>query len=120
MRTSQIQTLRRSTLSWDLSLVQMQVRLHSSSELCVDSKVLVQAFPTPNHLGDCMHHLGFKPCLADPDLWMLATVCPDGFEYYANVLLYVDGVMVIHHKALSILSLLDKYFKMNLDRSATL
>ena len=65
-----------------------------------------------NHLSDCMHHLGFKPCLADPDLWMKATVRPDGFEYYAYVLLYVDDVMVIHHDALSILSRLDKYFKM--------
>ena len=59
-----------------------------------------------------MHHLGFKPCLADHDLWMLATVCPDGFKYYAYILLYVDDVMVIHHDALSILSQLYKYFKM--------
>ena len=22
-----------------------------------------------NHLADCMHHLGYKSCLADPDLW---------------------------------------------------
>ena len=65
-----------------------------------------------NHLADCMHHLGFKPCLANPDLWMLATMQPDGFEYYAYVLLYVDDVMVIHHDALSILARLDKYFKM--------
>lgn len=65
-----------------------------------------------NHLADCMHHLGFKPCLADPDLWMLATIRPDGFEYYAYVLLYVDDVMVIHHDALSLLARLDKYFKM--------
>ena len=23
-----------------------------------------------NHLADCMTHLGYRPCLADPDLWM--------------------------------------------------
>jgi hypothetical protein len=22
------------------------------------------------HLADCMKHIGFAPCLADPDLWM--------------------------------------------------
>ncbi len=35
-----------------------------------------------NHLADCMKHLGFTPCLADPDLWMRAEVRPcDGFKY---------------------------------------
>ncbi len=65
-----------------------------------------------NHLADCMYHIGFTPCLADPDLWMKATTREDGLEYYAYVLLYVDDVMVIHHDALSILSKIDKYFKM--------
>jgi hypothetical protein len=50
-----------------------------------------------NHLADCMRHLGFTPCLADPDLWMKATEKEDGTAYYAYVLLYVDDVMVIHH-----------------------
>jgi hypothetical protein len=46
-----------------------------------------------NHLADCMTHLGFTPCLADPDLWMRPEVRPsDGMSYYAYVLLYVDDV----------------------------
>ena len=66
-----------------------------------------------NHLADCMNHLGFKPCLADPDLWMMAMVRPsDGSEYYAYVLVYVDDVMVIHHDAEAVLLRIDKYFKM--------
>jgi hypothetical protein len=65
-----------------------------------------------NHLADCMQHLGFTPCLADPDLWMLATKKEDGTAYYAYVLLYVDDVMVIDHNAMSVLARLDKYFKM--------
>jgi len=57
-----------------------------------------------NHLADCMTHLGFTPCLADPDLWMRAEVRPcDGFEYYAYVLLYVDDVLVVHHDATDVL-----------------
>ena len=68
-----------------------------------------------NHLADCMTHLGFKPCLADLDLWMLALVRPsDGHEYYAYVLIYVDSVLVIHHVAEEILQRTDKYFKMKL------
>ena len=65
-----------------------------------------------NHLADCMRHMGFKPCLADPDLWMKACEKEDGTEYWAYVLLYVDDVMVIHHDAMSILTRLDKYFKL--------
>ena len=65
-----------------------------------------------NHLADCMRHMGFIPCLADPDLWMLATEKADGTKYWAYVLIYVDDVMVIHHDALSILAKLDKYFKL--------
>ena len=65
-----------------------------------------------NHLADCMRHMGFVPCLADPDSWMLATEKPDGTKYWAYVLLYVDDVMVVHHDALSILARLDKYFKL--------
>ena len=66
-----------------------------------------------NHLADCMNHLGFKPCLADPDLWMMAMVHPsDGSKYYAYVLVYIDDVMVIHHDAEAVLLRLDKYFKM--------
>jgi hypothetical protein len=66
-----------------------------------------------NHLADCMTHLGFKPCLADPDLWMLASERPsDGHEYYAYVLIYVNDVLVMHHAAEEILLRINKYFKM--------
>ena len=39
-----------------------------------------------NHLADCMRTLGYKPCLADQDLWYKLIVRPeDNFEYYAYV-----------------------------------
>ena len=59
-----------------------------------------------------MQHMGFVPCLANPDLLMLATEKTDGTKYWAYVLLYIDDVMVIHHNAFSILARLDKYFKL--------
>ena len=44
-----------------------------------------------NHLGDCMHHLGYKSCLADPDLWYKPDAREeDKYKYYSYVLLYVD------------------------------
>ena len=66
-----------------------------------------------NHLADCMRTLGYKPCLADPDLWYKPMVCPeDGFKYYAYMLLYVDDCLSIHHDACAQLEQLDWYFKM--------
>ena len=64
-----------------------------------------------NHLADCMRHLGYTSCPADPDLWMKAETRPDdGFEYYSYILCYVDDVLVIHHDSMSVLNRLDKYF----------
>ena len=40
--------------------------------------------------------MGYKPCLADPDLLMIPnTRKSDGVEYYQYVLLYVDNVLAI-------------------------
>ena len=37
-----------------------------------------------NHLADCMHHLAYKSCLADPDLWYQPEVREeDKFENYS-------------------------------------
>lgn len=66
-----------------------------------------------NHLADCMRHLGYVSCKADPDLWMKPEVRPsDGFKYWAYILLYVDDALALHHDAEAELHKLDKYFKM--------
>ena len=50
------------------------------------------------HLADCMQHLGYKPCMADQDLWMKAQTDPrNGHSYYSYILTYVDDVLIIHH-----------------------
>ena len=65
------------------------------------------------HIADCMRHLGWKPCLADSDLWYKAMVRPeDGFKYYAYILLWVDDVLAISHDATAALKELDRYFPM--------
>ncbi len=66
-----------------------------------------------NHLADCMRMLGYKPCMADPDLWLKPKVRPDdGFMYYAYILLYIDDACSVHHNAQGELEALDKYFMM--------
>ena len=65
------------------------------------------------HLCICMGGLDYLTCLADTDLWYKAEVRPDdGFEYYSYIICYVDNILVIHHNSLSILKILDSYFKL--------
>mmetsp|Transcript_37601 Transcript_37601/g.53010 ORF Transcript_37601/g.53010 Transcript_37601/m.53010 type:complete len:1380 (-) Transcript_37601:246-4385(-) len=69
-----------------------------------------------NHLADCMRELGYKPCQADPDLWLKPEVRPeDGFKYYAYALLYVDDILIIHHDGNRALKAVDKFFPMKPD-----
>ena len=60
-----------------------------------------------------MRGLDYLPCLVDPDLWYKAEVRPDdGFEYYFYILCYADDTLVIHHDSLSILKIINSYFKL--------
>jgi hypothetical protein len=50
------------------------------------------------HLASFMHQMGYTSCKADPDLWFKAMTRPDdNFKYYANILCYVDDILVMHH-----------------------
>jgi hypothetical protein len=64
-----------------------------------------------NHLRECMSHLKFEPCLADPDVWMEQAVKPNGTKYWEYVLLYVDDVLCISDNGAQILrDEIGKYF----------
>jgi hypothetical protein len=66
-----------------------------------------------NHLESCMDHLGWKPCLADQDLWMKEETRPDdGVKYWAYILIYVDDILCVHSDPGMSLAQIDKYFKM--------
>ena len=58
-----------------------------------------------------MSTLGYKPCLADPDI-LLKAQNQDGVDYYSYILCYVDDIMVIHHDARPIIDRIDKFMKL--------
>ncbi len=67
------------------------------------------------HLVDCMQHLGYTSCPADPDLWYKEVKQPvTGVLYYSYILIYVDNILCIHHEAMPVLDKLDKYFTLKL------
>jgi hypothetical protein len=66
-----------------------------------------------NHLASCMDQLGWKPCLADQDLWMKEETRPDdGVKYWAYIIIYVYDILCVHHDPGTSLAQIDKYFKM--------
>jgi hypothetical protein len=47
------------------------------------------------HLAQTMMDMGFKSCLADPDVWLSAATKADGTKYYEYILIYVDGILTV-------------------------
>ncbi|KAL7525384.1 hypothetical protein ACHAXR_000985, partial [Thalassiosira sp. AJA248-18] len=64
------------------------------------------------HLGECMSGLGYKPCLAGPDLWLKPQSRDAGTSYYSYILCYVDGVLVVDDDAQPILDRINKFMKL--------
>ena len=51
-------------------------------------------------LADTLRNkLGFKSSLADPDVWMKPSTKPNGQKYYEYILVYVDDLLIVSHKA---------------------
>ena len=65
-----------------------------------------------SHLRDCMDHLGYTSCKADPDLWLRLAKKDSGENYYEYVLLYVDDCLVISEHARQALEEINQYFPM--------
>ena len=64
-----------------------------------------------NHLRDCMDHLGYQSCRADPDLCM-RVANNGGIDYYEYMLLYVDDCLIVSKYPEESLSCLGKYFSL--------
>ena len=63
-----------------------------------------------NHLADCMIHIGYTSCIADPDLWIKPITKANGEIYYSNILNYVNDILVISEEAGPILARLGIIF----------
>jgi len=61
--------------------------------------------------SETLRGMGFKPCLADPDVWMKpATI--NNFEYYDYILVYVDDVLVISATPSPIMKTLQQAYRL--------
>jgi Reverse transcriptase (RNA-dependent DNA polymerase) len=57
--------------------------------------------------------MGFKPSIADPDVYLRAFAKPDGFKYYEYILVYVDDVLIISHAPEAHLKVIQANYELN-------
>ena len=69
-------------------------------------------------LGEHLHDMGYRPCLADPDVWLRPAVKPCGFKYYEYVLTYVDDCLAISHNPKATMEGIQSKFKLKNDKFA--
>ena len=69
-----------------------------------------------SHLAQCLDEIGFRPSIADADVWMRMNIKPDGEEYYEYILVYVDDLMAISHEAKECLESLKQFIKFKNDK----
>jgi hypothetical protein len=67
-------------------------------------------------LGEHLHDMGYRPCLADPDVWLRPAVKNCGFQYYEYVLTYVDDCLAISHNPKAIMQGIQSKFKLKGDK----
>ncbi|KAL7478441.1 LOW QUALITY PROTEIN: hypothetical protein ACHAW6_004208 [Cyclotella cf. meneghiniana] len=70
------------------------------------------------HLGVCLHKMGYYSCLADAVLWLREQTDQNGIHYYANVLCYVDDLLVVYHNPRQIMDKIDGFLPLKPDSIA--
>lgn len=68
------------------------------------------------YFAQTLDSLGFRPSIADPDVWMRAAVKPDGEEYYEYILVYTDDCLCVSYDASLPLKSIMEYFKFKKDK----
>ncbi|KAI2490038.1 Reverse transcriptase (RNA-dependent DNA polymerase) [Fragilaria crotonensis] len=63
--------------------------------------------------NDSIQNMGFKPSIADPDVYLRAFAKPDGFKYYEYILVYVDDVLIISHAPEEHLKVIEATYELN-------
>ena len=63
--------------------------------------------------NNSIQDMGFKPSIADPDVYLRAFAKPNGFKYYEYILVYVDDVLIISHAPEEHLKVIQATYELN-------
>jgi hypothetical protein len=78
--------------------------------------LLLMEYNNGNFLTETLIDIGFKPSLADPDIWMRPAMKSNGFKYWELILCYVDDLLCIHKDPLIALKQIQNNFKFKDDK----
>jgi hypothetical protein len=67
------------------------------------------------HTAKKLDEMGFKSCIADPDVWMRPASKPDGEEYYEYILMYVDDILAISYSPMPTMEEIQRMIKFKND-----
>ena len=67
-------------------------------------------------LAETLNDIGFRPSLADPDVWLRPAIKADGFKYWEMILCYVDDLLCIHEDPNIALKQIQAKFKLKDDK----
>ena len=62
-------------------------------------------------LAPVLKDLDFIPTLVDPDVWIREAVCEDGFKYYEMLLVYVNNILAVSHKATDVIKYITALYR---------
>jgi len=65
-----------------------------------------------SHLANTLHQMGFTSSLAAPNVWFKPAIKSNGFEYYEYIIVYVDDLLVLSHKAEKIMKALGDFYRL--------
>ena len=82
-------------------IVRSLYRLNISGGAC--RSILAQTLPD----------LGYQATRADPGIWIKLINIPDGREYYALVIIYVDELLHIHHYTNNYMNKIRNIYRLN-------
>ena len=67
-------------------------------------------------LAETFYDIGYKPSVADPDVWMRPAIKANGFKYWELILCYVDDVLSISHDPTATMKGIQMKFKLKDDK----
>jgi hypothetical protein len=68
-----------------------------------------------SHLAETMSALGYKSCKADADVWFRPATKDCGHKYYEYVLVFVDDILCVSHRAKKVMESLAALYRLKED-----
>jgi hypothetical protein len=63
-------------------------------------------------LSESIRAMGFENSMADPDVWLRPAAKENGFDYYEYLIVYVDDILVLSHRAKEVMNTIEQLYRL--------